>query len=135
MKDLFKTTMLMTDNHFEPAISYYYKYQHALEQSIHEMLLSVDFSYWAELEKLCFSFLDNCKRLDFSTYILNQPNTRLGDKKGSDFDAELIENHEGEVKFLYSNFINAYVALYKLIKLNIEFVDNYQLEINEIIKE
>lgn len=132
LKDLFKSTTLMTDNFFEPAINYYFKHQHSLEKSIHEMLLNVDFSYWPELETLCFSFLDKCKELDYSTYILNQPNTRLGEKKGSDSDAEMIEKHTGEVNFLYSNSINAYVALYYLIKANINFVDNYQIEIEKI---
>ncbi len=135
LQDLFLTTLRMTDNHFEPAISYYFKHQKILEKSINEMLLTVDFSYWNELEKLCFSFLDMCKKLDYSTYILNQPNTRLGTKKGSESDAEMIKKHSGEVKFLRSNAINAYVALYFLIKSNIEFVDNYKQLLEDIINE
>ena len=122
----------MTDNLLEPAINYYFKHQHLLEESIHEMLLNVDFSYWTELEELCFSFLNISKKLDYSNYIINQVNLRMGDKKATDIDSEMIGNHTGEVKYLESNSINPYVSLYYLIKANIQFVDNYQKEIEKI---
>lgn len=65
------------------------------------------------------------KNFDFSEYILNVPNTKLGDKKGPDFDVELIEKHEGEVEFTKGSVKNAYAALYFQIRDSFGFVDTY----------
>ncbi|MEZ2229760.1 MAG: potassium channel family protein [Microcoleus sp.] len=134
MQDLFKTTLKFTDNQFKPAINYYFKSQVELQASVKELICNVNVRYWSDLEELCLNFLRNCKTLDFSEHILNQPNTCLGDKKGSEFDEEMIKNHTGEVKSLKSNAINPYVALFYLIKGNLEFIDKYQAQVSEIVK-
>lgn len=132
MKDLFKQSMRMTDNFKEPAIKHYYYHQKNLESSIEKLIQDINFSYWKDLEKECVSFLNNCKIYDFSSSILELPNIKLGEEKGSDFATKMIEQHTGEVKFLNSNMINQFVALYKSIKLNLKFLDAYQKKINEI---
>jgi hypothetical protein len=135
MKDLFKTTLRLTDNSFTPAIEYYFQSLKELVDSLEELVKLGYTQRWPEIESLCLEFIETSKELDFSAYILNQPNTRIGDKKGSDFDAEMIENHKGEVKFLPSNSINAYVALYHLIHKSFGFIKTYRLMASEIIKE
>lgn len=45
-----------------------------------------------------------------------------------------IKNHKGEVKFLNSNSINAYVALYYLIKYNFDFINQYRTIVSNITK-
>ena len=132
MSDLFAPSMLPTDPFFVPAVEFYFRHQKNLENSIHEMLVNIDFSYWPELEQLCFSFLDTAKKLDYRDSILEQTKIRLGDMKGSEDDARLIRNHEGEIKFYPSNSINKYISLYQLIKKNLNFIDNYQKKIQEI---
>ncbi|MCP4149561.1 MAG: hypothetical protein GY757_17580 [bacterium] len=135
MQDLFKTTTFLSDNFFKPAIAYYFENQKNLELSIKELLININASYWPELEAICIKFLSDCKDLDFSDYILNQPNVRIGEKKGSEVNEEMIKNHSGEVKYLKSNAINAYVALFYLIKNNLDFVKNYNEIISRISKE
>jgi hypothetical protein len=126
MQDLFKTTLRMTDHHFTPAIEYYFKSLKDLTTSLEDLVKHGYAQHWPEPEKLCLEFISTSKSFDFSDHILNQPNTRFGEKKGSDFDAEMIKNHEGEVKFLPSNAINAYVALYFQIRSGFEFVKKYR---------
>jgi hypothetical protein len=132
MQDLFKTTLQFTDNQFKPAINYYFKNQAELQVSVKELICNVNVRYWPDLEELCLNFLRNCKTLDFSEHILNQPNIRIGEKKGSEFDEEMIKNHAGEVKYRQSNAITPYVALFYLIKGNLEFIDRYQAQISKI---
>lgn len=135
MKDLFKTTLRLTDNSFTPAIEYYFESLKELVESLEELVKLGYTQRWPEIESLCLEFIETSKELDFSAYILNQPNTRIGDKKGSDFDAEMIENHKGEVKFLPSNSINSYVALYHLIHKSFRFIKTYRMMTLEIIEE
>lgn len=132
MKDLFKPSMRMTDNFHEPAVQHYFTHQKNLELSIKELILDVNFSYWRDLETECIEFLKNCKTYDFSSSILSLPNMKLGEEKSSDYASKMIENHTGEVKFLNSNLINQFVALYTLIKLNLKFLDTFQKSIKEI---
>ncbi len=129
LKDLYRSSLIMSDNFQEPVIKYYYRHQNNLESSIRNMVLDINFSYWKDLEGECISFLNNCKTYDFSESILSQANLMLGEKKGSEFASEMIEKHTGEVEFENSNLINLYVALYKLIKLNLNFINYYQTKI------
>ncbi len=133
MQDLYGPSLKLTDSHFQPAIYYYYHHQDNLINSIKELIYHVDLQLWPDLEALCLDLLRKCKELDFSEYIKGQPNTRFGDKKGSEFDVEMIKTHEGDVKFLQSNAINAYVALYWLIKSNIAIIKQYREQVTGIV--
>ncbi|HET7733771.1 MAG TPA: two pore domain potassium channel family protein, partial [Paludibacter sp.] len=132
MKDLFRQSMRLTDNFNEPVVKYYYEHQKNLEFSIKELILNVNFSNWSDLEMKCISFLNNCKTYDFSGSILSQAQIKIGDNNGCELASTMIESHVGEVEFEESNYINQYIALYKLIKLNLEFIENYISEIEEI---
>ncbi len=135
MQDLFETTLRLTDNGFTPAIEYYFESLKELVDSLEELVKLGYTQSWPEIESLCLKFIEISKELDFSAFILNQPNTRMGDKKGSDFDVEMIKNHKGEVKFLPSNTINAYVALYQLIHKSFGFIKKYREMTSEIIED
>jgi hypothetical protein len=135
MQDLFKGTLKMSDNFFKPAISYYFESQTELEKSVKELVCNININNWPELEEACINFLKLCKSLDFKEYILSQPLTRMGDKKGSEFDEQMIKEHTGEVKFLKSNSINAYIATFMLIKHILFFIKCYRNEIIQITKK
>lgn len=132
MKDLFLSSFRMTDDFNEPAVSYYFKHLKSLENSIKELILDINFSYWPNLEIECIKFLENCRKYDFSSSILSQPKVNVGDQKGSVYGSKMIENHSGEVEFRRSNMINQYIALYKLIKVNFKFIKIFQSQIEEI---
>lgn len=134
MQDLFKTTLIPTDNHFKPAVAYYFEEFHNLRSLIEDLLKSGHLKNFPELEKACLDFTDTSKKLDFSEYILNQPNTRLGDITGSQHDEKMIREHIGEVKFLNSNAINPYVGLFYLLGCVSSFIGQYRCNVNIIIK-
>ena len=132
MKDLYGPTLRLTDNHFEPAVNYYFKHQKKLETSIKELIYHIDLREWPQLESSCIDFLRNCKELDFSEFIKKQPDTRLGEQKSSEFIVEMIKNHSGPVQFLNANAINPYVALFHLIKSNLQFIHKYREMVSQI---
>lgn len=135
MQDLFKPTLRLSDHHFTPAIDYYFKSLQELVGSLEELVKLGYTQRWPDLESICLEFIETSRELDFSAYILNQPRISIGEQKGSEFDAEMIKKHEGEVQFLSSNAINAYVALYHLVHKSYEFITIYRTRALEILEE
>jgi len=134
MMDLYKPSMLMTQNHHEPAVKYYFSSLSLLSIEFSDLIKNVDLRLFPELEKNCLSFVGGVHSFDFSDAILGAVSSRLGDKKMTDFVSEMLEKHEGEVKFLKSNMINGYVALYYQIKLLMGLLDLIDNEISNIVK-
>ncbi|MGB5122381.1 MAG: potassium channel family protein [Vibrio fluvialis] len=134
MMDLYKPSMLLTQNHNEPAIKYYFSSLTLLGNEITDLIKSVDLRLFPELEKYCLSFVDGVHSFDFSDAILGAVNSNLGGKKVTDFVSEVLEKHEGEVEFKPSNMINGYVALYHQIKLHMGLLELIDKEIDNIIK-
>lgn len=132
MRDLFKPTLRLTDNHFKPAIDYYFDALIDLEQSIEELIKLGYLKEFPKLEKKCLDFISTCKSLNWNEYILKQPTVQIGKEKASEFDAKMIESHTGEVKYRNSNSINAYISLFYLIKNNFGFIDSFKQEIDNI---
>lgn len=126
MKDLFKTTLRLTDNNFKPAVSYYFESLFDLIKTLEDLVKLGYASKWPEMENICLDFCQLSKSLDFSESILNQPNTRYGNNNASEEDAKSIENHTGKVEFLHSNGMNQYVALYMLLNASFKFIEQYE---------
>lgn len=135
MQDLYKPTLRLSDNHYEPAVNYYFKHLSNLETSIKELIYHVDLRIWPDFELRCINFLKNCKELDFSGFIKNQPNILFGEQKGSEYAVELIKKHSGPVQFSNGNMINPYVALYFLVKNNLQFIREYRETVAKIGQE
>lgn len=132
MKDLYKQSMRLTDNFQEPAVKHYFTHQKNLELSIKELVLNINFSYWKDLEEECMTFLSNSKTYDFSSSILSLPNLMIGSTKGIEEASKMIESHTGALEFKDSNIINQFIALYILIKGNLEFINIFREKMNQI---
>ncbi|MDP0589467.1 MAG: potassium channel family protein, partial [Candidatus Endonucleobacter bathymodioli] len=132
MQDMFKPTLRLSDHHFTPAVNFYFSEYKELYYAVEEAIKHGYLHRWENIETLCLEFLRNTRELDFSNYIINRPNTKAGKKKGSDFDMDMIEKYEGEVKFLPGNGINAYIAMYLQIKYSFSFIKNYRQMVSEI---
>lgn len=133
LSDLFMDTMKLTDATYEPAINYYYRSQNDLAATLKSILLSIDFKNWPQLEQDIIQVIENIRILDFEKYILNQPNMRIGKEKASEFDAKMIRDWDSEIEFRPSSGANAYIALYKLIKINMPLISKIENEIQTII--
>ena len=135
LRDLFKPTLRLSDNHFKPAVAYYFRAQESLVTSIKELVHGVDLRLWPEMEATCIQFITNCRNYDYSDYILNQPKTQVEDMSGAEFDARLIEQHEGDLRFEIGSPKAPYVGLYKLIKANLKLVETYVDMVHAILDE
>ncbi|WP_373034005.1 potassium channel family protein [Sulfurovum sp.] len=133
MMDLYKSSMLLTQNQHEPAVKYYFSSLNALNTEISDLIKNVDLRLFPKLEKHCLSFVNAVHSFDFSDSILGAVNTRLGNKKMTDYVSEMLEKHSGEVKFLESNMINGYAALYHQIKLQMKLLELINEDINTIV--
>ncbi|MBE8577468.1 potassium channel family protein [Vibrio sp. OPT18] len=132
MRDLFKSTMRLTDNNFTPAIDYYFENLTEFTEILEELVKLGYASKWPDMEDLCVGFIRQSKSLDFRESILKQPTTTYGDKKASEEDAKTIADYTGKVEFKPSNIINQYVALYLLLKASFDFIDNFERKSDEI---
>ena len=57
-------------------------------------------------------------------------------KKAVDVDCEMIEKYDGDYEFpKQANAISPYIALYKQIKIQVEFIEKYQSVINRVKEE
>jgi hypothetical protein len=134
MKDLYGPSLLLTQNHHEPAVKYYLSANSILNKEFSDLIKNVDLRLFPELEKHSHSLVGCFHSFNFSDFILGALNTTAGDRKMTEFISEMLEKHEGEVKFLNANMINAYVALYQQIKMQMELLAMIEREITQLIQ-
>lgn len=132
MRDLYGPTLLMTQNHHEPAVNYYFSALNRLNSEIADMVKNVDLRLFPTLEKQCLSFVEAFHSFDFSEAIRGAVNSQLGDKPMKDFVKEVIGKHEGEPTYRESNMLNAYVALYHQIKNQMVLIEQLKSEVRGI---
>ena len=135
MRDLYGPTLLMTQNHQEPAVNYYFSALNHLSSEIADMVKSVDLRLFPELEKQCLFFIQTFHSFDFSDAIRGAVNLRVGDKTMKDFVKEMLEKNEGEPTYKKSNMLNAYVALYHQIKNQMAVIEQLKNEVRGIRTE
>ena len=140
LHDLYRPSMSMTDDFSEPVIKYFYVHQSNLERSIRELILSVNFLKWKELETECTKLLKAFKDYDYSASILSSPNTFLYGQESVnqiDYISKMIKESDFDpnAELGRSNRIHPYIMLYRLIKTTLAFTDFYNAKIKEIKKE
>lgn len=135
MRDLYRSSMLMTQDYHQPAVNYYFSSLKILNTEISDLIKSVDLRLFPEIERDCLSFVDTVHSFDFSDAILGAIDTKVGDRKMTTYVSEMLEKHEGEVNFKESNIINGYVALYQQIKLLMRLLNSIDSGIKGIIND
>ena len=132
LQDLYKPTLQLTDNLLGTTVELYYESQRNLIEKLENLVALGFLQNWQELEKLCLDFIIYLKNNDFSDFILNQKNSKIGDTKYTEYISKMIKEYEGEVKPLGSNLLTPYVVLYYQIKQSIEFIEQYKYNIGQI---
>lgn len=135
MKDLYGPSLIMTQDFHEPAVKYYFESLNKLSVELSDLVKTVDLRLFPDLEKHCLSFLQAGHSFDYSGSILSFKTAMLGDRPVKDVVKEMLDKHEGEVKFLQANMINGYVALYYQIKLQMELVDLIHNDVESVKSE
>jgi len=126
LRDLFKSSLLLSDDHSRSTISYYFSAQDDLLTAVRNLMLGVDLSKWPELAQVCRDLIETSIALDWRGAILKWENTNLGGEPGTKFIEKMITEWQGEVKFQPSNIINAFVALDMLIRNNLSTLEKYE---------
>ena len=140
LQDLYSPSLYMTDDFSEPVIKYFYTHQSNLESSIKELILSVNFLKWKELEVECIKLLKSFKDYDCSASILSSPNIVLYGRESInqiEYISNMIKESDSDpnAELGRSNRIHPYIMLYRLIKITLAFTDFYFAKIKEVEDE
>lgn len=125
LSELFLKSPSLFDNFESTKVSSYFKRLDDLKEVIRATLFQTDLTNFPELSHLLESYLKEVEQYYPKEGILSDIRTTMGNQKVSDFVKEMIEKHQGEVKYLQSNMINKYVRLYELIRFHIDFNKQY----------
>ncbi|MGU7785042.1 potassium channel family protein [Burkholderia sp. PU8-34] len=130
LKDLFKPSLRLSDDYSRSTAFYYFSAQDNLLSAVRNLMLGVDLSKWPELAHVCRELIETSIELDWREAILKLESVATGPNSMKGTIEKMIEEWQGEPKFLPSNVINAYVALYMLIRKNLETLDQYEIFLN-----
>jgi hypothetical protein len=126
LQDLFKPSLLLSDDSSRSAAYYYFRAQDDLLGAVRNLMLGVDLSKWPGLVSVCRELIETSIALDWREAILKLDGTTAGPNSVKGMIEKMIAESQGEPEFLPSNAINAYVALYRLVRRNIEILEQYE---------
>lgn len=142
MKDLYKTSLLLCDEIYEPAIKLFYKAEENLKEYMINMLTNVDFKYNANLQEILLEFVQSSIKYDSKSAIIGNMNSYIGSKKYIDVVEEDIAEEEkhnwlkkAKDKTLGSNMMISYINLYNLLHIEIALIVKYQKYIEDLNKK
>lgn len=128
MSDLYKTSLMLTDPNYKPAIAIYFELQDKLYTDLMNMLSAIDFSCYPQLENNIHQFLKNCNDFGYKGSILECATTTLNNHN-AEMLSKFIKEYEGELIMRESNALNQFISLYALLHYNSILAQNI---INEL---
>lgn len=142
MKDLHFPCLLMSEKLSESAISVFYSEEKRIKEYMLRMLENIDFKHFSGIKDLLIDFVKLSEAYDVSNAILSAENTKMGDKKMSEFISNQISTNskehwiekyeKGELKGI--EIIN-YIKLYKLLQNELSILIKYKNKIQELTKD
>ncbi|MFM0308719.1 potassium channel family protein [Paraburkholderia sp. RL17-383-BIF-A] len=134
LRDLYKPSLLLSDDHSRSSVSYFFEAQDELIVAIRDLMLGVDLSRWPELSSCCRSIIEQTRTLDWRGAILKWEQMNLGEQSGKAFVEKVITEWNGDAKYQPSNMFNSFVSLYFLIRQNLTAIEIYESIVNEELK-
>jgi len=134
LRDLYKPSLLLSDDHSRSSISYFFEAQDELIVAIRDLMLGVDLSRWPELFSCCRSIIEQTRTLDWRGAILKWEQVNLGEQSGKAFVEKVIAEWSGEAKYQPSNAFNSFVSLYFLIHQNLTALEAYESIVDKELK-
>lgn len=123
MSDLYKTSLMLTDSSFKPAIAIYFENQDKLYSELMSIADGVELSYYPDLEAYIQQFLKNCNDFSYKGSIL-QFATSTNNNHNAEMMSKMIKEHNGELVMRPSNALNLYIALYYLLHSNCDLAQS-----------
>jgi hypothetical protein len=128
LEDIFGPSLLGADL-LEPVISIYFIKQAVLISDVRSLLINVDLDPWPRLEEACHKFLENCNAAGIAEGLVDQGKNEQLRKKIQEF----IRNEKDDPELYdYGHIVNPVIVIYKLIKENLTFLEEYDLFIQRI---
>ncbi len=129
--NIFSPSFLGAD-FLEPLISVYLRKQFALITDIKNLLTNVDLEPWPKLEEACQKFLENCNAAGIAEGLVEQAKN---DKLKKVIEECILQEKDDPDYYPYAHVVNPVIVIYKLIKENLTFLEEYQLFIQAIKSE
>lgn len=131
MCDLYEQTLYTCEGIFSPSIVLFYKAEEKLRNYIVSMVENVDFTYNEELLQILIRFVESSIEYDMRGAILGNINTKTGNKELTKAIGQYIKNSahqwvaKSEQGTLNRNLMLPYVQLYKVLKIEIDLLIQY----------
>lgn len=137
LQDLHSTSLMITNDIFQPAIEIFYKDELQLRDIFSDTLKNIDFKYFPKIGELLLNFVQQSLANDVKEAIINRKNMSPGveDVKKM-LISDYIDNHYQKFKenTLGANSATPYFILYDLLHIEYKIITQYQTEIQSILK-
>ena len=110
-------------------VEHFLKYQKQLENCIANLLGTNSFKYFSKYRNLLVEYVHTVNSEGFIETVKTL-------KSQKNFIIEMIKEHEDkEPQYKPSWILNPFIAIYRIMKKNVEFFENYEKLINQIARE
>ena len=127
LSELFHRSPSMFDDFSSTKVGLYFSGLEDLKEIIKKTLYQTDLTNYPKFSELLLNYLAEMERFNPKDGILSDLRTGSEDGKikSSEVAVQMINEHQGELKYLPSNSLNKYIRLYEIINYNIEFHQKY----------
>ena len=134
MKDMYQPTRLSKSPLLRSAIIGYFEVSDNLYEEISDLIKRVDLRHFPEIEQLCLQICQVISEFDYSGKILSALNTRTGGRSAAEDARDMLEQYEGDcLPHSRANVLNGYIFLYHQIKLIMECLSRFEVEVEREI--
>jgi len=139
MKDLYNSTLLMSEGMFDTAIEGFITAEENLKMEIESMIRNVEFDFFPEIRESLESFIEASIKYNQKQALLGAPKVTVGTQTLDKVVMEALETSADEFyekvkreKVQVANLLHPYVALYEMLKEEYKCIKAYEKEINQI---
>lgn len=145
IKDLYKMSGYVTNALLKPSIELFFIHEENLRKAFISTINSIEFKHYPKIQKLMLEYIKNSVRDDMRDFILNNKQTKFGDKSFVEMIEQTILNSEQieedyelykkKDKSIRGNLAIPYCILYDLMNTEQNIIVQYLKEIQKLKKE
>ena len=103
MKDLYKTTLLISEGAFDTSLESFVNAERTLREEIETIIKDIDFSYFPQIQECLLEFVEVSLKYNQQEAWLKAKTTTTGDKTLANMVEDILEHHADD---WYSDIIN-----------------------------
>lgn len=140
MRDLYKTTLILSEGIFNTSIGCFIKAESELKDKIENMIMEVELLDYPELQESLVEFVETSLKYNEKDAWLKAQTTRLsGTQTLAEMAVDILQNNADDWyievqngKTMNGNIVLTYFALYEMIKGEYAALSKYENEINKV---